>query len=843
MALRVSTTGGNWSDAGTWQTITASSAFGASYNTVLTSRRYGAVFTAPNTVNACLGSIVFMNVVNVSTKNIFYCTLQEYNGSTWVDKVTASIDEATLKYDNLISTGSTLGSYLYFKFATPYTYTTTSAGYYRMAYYTLSGSVLLRYDSVSTNQFYNIIIDDRTSAVGATDEILIVGDPNSTYSTVMLDGANTCGSGLNFLNRSSTLGAGSNALHIGHSGELKFPQTMSSSITVNGHVYCNSGGKITCGTRTNPMPSAYTAQFIMKGNTVAENGELDFVTYSNTEDMISFVGAPVIQVGWYSSGSGTIANPLITTTATDWNVGDQIIITGATYQLWEFKFIKIKNSSTSYVLSDTSGGAEAGYSSAHAVTDYIINMTHNVKIQSDDNTKPWCGYITSYTPTGAILKNCEIRDNGGSASSKSGFYFSNTARTCVYVDNCSFLNYNLGYYALYSYNSTNPHNVLNNIVGWRPFANTSSSTILYFANQKMTINNVYTIGGYAVAVMTQGIECVYNNIYVYNALRRSATAAVSYYSLYLGGRANVYNNLNVQGCRSNAIYPVGTKLLVKDSFFGNIYNNNHDITVGIEGTFNEVVFDNCVFGSTNLWSSPLDSDTNSIYLSAPGSRISFTNIGGNLSNNQNFLPEGDINSTGAGLSDTLVRTVGGFPMRFRSQLGTNPLEFVQNIPTGNIQNKTMQVGVWCYIANANYWAALNYVMPRLTVSYDNGTEVYVEAAQIAGSWQFLFLPITPATMYGEIVVTVLSQSDAMNSDAYVYFTDWSILYPAGYQLDLGKQSVWSSGLPIVPTIATNLAAADVWAFSPLLVAPSTIGETVVKTEIKADDASLLRGIT
>ena len=72
------------------------------------------------------------------------------------------------------------------------------------------------------------------------------------------------------------------------------------------------------------------------------------------------------------------------------------------------------------------------------------------------------------------------------------------------------------------------------------------------------------------------------------------------------------------------------------------------------------------------------------------------------------------------LDDTTVRTAGGSAMRFNPYSSTIPMHWEQNIPTGNIQNKTMTVSLWLKINNSAYWAG-THTKPTLTIDYDNGT--------------------------------------------------------------------------------------------------------------------------
>ena len=218
-------------------------------------------------------------------------------------------------------------------------------------------------------------------------------------------------------------------------------------------------------------------------------------------------------------------------------------------------------------------------------------------------------------------------------------------------------------------------------------------------------------------------------------------------------------------------------------------------------------------------------NTANFLTSTPESFVRVTDNNDVTNADMTYQPYGIITRTGTSLTDTTTHTAGGFAARFESLSSTLPLEWKFTIPTGNIQNKTMMVGVWCNINNAAYWAGTNQ-LPRLTIDYDNGTTAYVQAAQATG-WQFLPLPFTPLTTYGQITVTVSTMTDATTSDAYVYFDDFKTLFPAEAPLDTQTMDLWANGLPVTPPIATVLSANDVWsAATSTMTGTGTIGEKV-----------------
>jgi hypothetical protein len=196
-------------------------------------------------------------------------------------------------------------------------------------------------------------------------------------------------------------------------------------------------------------------------------------------------------------------------------------------------------------------------------------------------------------------------------------------------------------------------------------------------------------------------------------------------------------------------------------------------------------------------------------LAVSGSFIRIQDYQDTFNDNRGYETSGNTQSTGTGLDDTTVKTAGGYALRLEPISGDTRIEWTQLVPTGNIQGKTMVVGIWCKINSADYYSG-THGLPKLTVKYDGSTSLVSEATA-STDWQYLSVAITPTTTSGQIEVTCSARTDQTGSSAYVYFDDISILYPAGYQLDLGSMDIWSKGLPVSPTIATNLSALSVWA--------------------------------
>lgn len=258
--------------------------------------------------------------------------------------------------------------------------------------------------------------------------------------------------------------------------------------------------------------------------------------------------------------------------------------------------------------------------------------------------------------------------------------------------------------------------------------------------------------------------------------------------------------------------------MVNDSF-GAVGANTVDISVGLEN-FSQIVID------TPTTAAPLVISGN-ILLTIPGFSIGIQNE--TASNVDRTIRTHEvITRTGDGLGDTTVHTAGSnkFALKINSSDTIEQADWGFNVPTGNILGMDMVVAVWCKINHANYYAG-THQLPRLEINYDNGTIAYCQAAE-STNWQILLVPFTPTTSYGLITVTLQTQTDETGTDADVYFDDFSVLYPAGYVLNLGGLDLWANALPITPPISTSIAALDVWAADPSTFGAGTIGAQVKK---------------
>jgi hypothetical protein len=323
----------------------------------------------------------------------------------------------------------------------------------------------------------------------------------------------------------------------------------------------------------------------------------------------------------------------------------------------------------------------------------------------------------------------------------------------------------------------------------------------------------------------------------------------TYYIIGIGGANNIIRNNKIYGCNDTNAGVILLTSLTNTEFYNNTYNKcakifgmNANIFLNNVKSYNES-FGNLSANTNDVVSSSgvyldwtqVNPSTNVNFVSTDydlaisSSQFRVTNENGIPNVDTTYMPFGIIKRTGDGLADTTVHTAGTgkFAMRFEPTSLTDPIYWEQYIPTGNIQNKTMNISAWVKINSSTYYSGTTYQMPMLMINYDNGTLIYTNALAIT-DWQLLTLSFTPATTYGRISLNITGLTDASVSDAYFYLDDLNVFYPPDVQLALGGLDLWADGMPVTPSISTNVNATDVWNIqTSVLNSTGTIGKKVV----------------
>lgn len=324
-------------------------------------------------------------------------------------------------------------------------------------------------------------------------------------------------------------------------------------------------------------------------------------------------------------------------------------------------------------------------------------------------------------------------------------------------------------------------------------------------------NNDVTLSG---IVSTPHITSYYGQ----NALRITANQVTASDIFCYGSRETIYLTVNdgtftnviADGASGTYSYNLYLRSSCVDVTF-NSCNFGVNKTAGVndvyvyDSTLAKVIFNSCKVGTNGV------GGTSGMLL---GSYLGFHEFQTIVNNHITYFKYGTTQSTGDALADTTAHTsgTGKFAIRFLPNSSTSNLTWQFNVPTGDIKDKTMNVAVWCKINSATYYAG-THQLPRLTVNFDNGTEGYCQAAEMT-DWQLLSVTFIPTTTYGQITVTLSGRTDATSTDAYVYWDDFNVAYPADVVLDLGGLDNWADAMPVTPPfaipISANTVALAVW---------------------------------
>lgn len=664
MSYRIANSDTTLSSVTGWDTVTNTPTIHASTNITFTPPIYSAAYTAPNITNKATGAAILLisNGMYSGGSVTFTATLQEYNGATWNDTAAT----ATLTINTSTTFFFVQNSWIYFRYGTPYTFTTTTAGYYRvkLTRSTITNAPTLRADSGAAN-FAFMATDDRAGALGSTDDAFVLGI-NYTGTTVTLDGTVSIGSGggaLTIQTSSATLNAG---LYVGSNGTVTADTAANVTITCKGHFIMAWLSTINVGSSGTPYPSNKKFSFIFNPTT---HGDFGFRTFNSTVNLYGALkSSTTLWKTTFSSGTGTAADPLIVAGSVDWLVNDEIAVLASSdnatnYNEVEWRFIKTKNSATSYVLSNTVGGAEAALTYTHT-NAYVVNTERNIVFSTNDITKAgYYGYtnspnaFVSFPSYGAINVWWTRFENTG---------YTSTSDPGMGVSFIGFTTFNFNYCVCYRplfcgfWGSNNvTAGTIEGYIGCK--ASSGASYIMYCqAMANKTFNDAFLFdgnsGGGGYAFVPYGSVNTFNR-FVINACRKS-TAATGSTAIYLQlSTNNTFNDFEINCCGIAIGFPVTSS--------GNVFNN---CNVGTKGknyydfTVNAVClqlnrFTNCTFNSNTFWAG------NNYTTLIDGSEIIFENFNTTTLNNFWYSPNGIASCTGSGLTDTLVRTPGSNNVR------------------------------------------------------------------------------------------------------------------------------------------------------------------------------------
>lgn len=616
------------------------------------------------------------------------------------------------------------------------------------------------------------------------------------------------------------------------------PPVSSYTLTLDGMCILGSHSGFRVGTSVSPIANAQQAIILGKSSPTSgttKGGLFDTGGtaghYNNHRGGVFLYGAiPTRTFDTLASDAATGQKTVITTNSTGWSNGDTVFIGKE-----NVKGTGDRTANTIASISTTSIALTNNIAGQNRLAGGIImNINgYGIKVGSDSTTSvPWytnvpvhfqcsgvyfyqmawtINYNTDFTQdsnnTQWSITDCAYYHSNSSSSIFSGFYSAESGLLIQRVNGigCGILKSYSKYSAFDA--SSNPHSLGtmtvkdNNVIhsyGYSPLNPVNEVPVTVTIDEE---NNTYQNIPWGIDLWGFGSTFKNNRVWGTSDDIRGGLNMCSMISpVEISG--NYVDNCLLGWTMSGSRVAIDVR--ETGNVFGSVAANTTDMSFSTGSYFDIEEID--LTGVNNL------STTNLPY-NVVGSNLKFTNFNSTAGDDRGYLPYGLFQKTGDGLTDTTVHTsgTGKFAIRFQPTSSTNNLTWSFNVPTGNIQSKTMTVAIWCKINNSAFYAG-THQNPRLTVNYDNGTEVYTEAVN-STDWQLIPVTFSPITTYGQITVTLSGRTDATSTNAYLYWDDINILYPAGYQLDLGALDLWAHALPVTPPVATNLSAQSVWTAS------------------------------
>lgn len=750
MAHRIAIATGNYTDTATWGTGTNSPTVHASTNvTILTAGTLSATFTAPSTSDQSVGVIV-LGSSSFSTSTTFTATLQEDAGGGFAD-TTAT---ATITLANIA-----LNSPYFFKWGTPYTFTTTAANRYRIKFTSSNNVGNMFADSGGTLVAY-LHVDNRSSAapaVGSSDQVWVIGNNKaSALLTVTMTGtSNTAGNSTNNNNQTRVW---TNSVNVSMGAVLKSDTASSSTTVITGSTQIYPYGVF----QMIPASKSVTATY----QHAPGSAGLYYFNAQN-EAAVTITGTALdVWKTTYVSGVGTAASPLVIANGSaDWAVGDQIFVfatddTATNYNNCETRFIITKNSNTSYVLSLTAGGAEAALTATHTTNARIVNVTRNCILGS--STANQMGSHTFVAQTGSntnTLSWARWNKIGTSSAGLGLIWNAGTSADYLVVD---------------TFDRTGMRPAADSNVkthtGLMAFGGTSS---VVSGSGGVQVNNTknktfvdcmaFNTNGYGLTI-ENSYNCTFTRL-VINAATKGAAAGASTEVIACNGIT--YDDLEIHASRGRAIQANAVDNIVfNDALLGTKGNNGALIDVNVQtDTFIGLLFNNLTTTSTTQVNNYLNMLINS--------EVNFDTLNGTVNNHFTYTPNGVRRSSGSGLADTTNRTTGNLTYRLAPETSdgvTHEYKVVARADTTVLASGYVRMNS-AFQGNANTVLTAKLFLPGndpLTGVADDTVTV----TKTADTWIAYALGANytgDVDRYATIVIKAINP-DA-TSAAYVYHTD------------------------------------------------------------------------
>lgn len=819
------TADGNFSDAATWgkssNSIATQGDVHATTNiTPTTGGVNSAVFTAPNiTGNKSIGCMIY--VATKASTGSWTATLQEDSGAGFanVAGATANIAQAALLANQ----------WHYFKWTTPYAYTVAAAGKYRIQVKVSSSSSGTAAADGAGTAIYVIDLNDIGGPPALGDRAFLLPANQSGTRTVTVTGTSGNNVGDSAVGQSNLPGQRTAlcALHMsgltadGSEGLLKWDTTASATLTVRGMINRYLGSEQRMGTVASPMPAGIIATLVYDQN--GTEGTAGGRTWLGSRLILQ--GAPTPNTtDWkrsYVSGAGTTGSPLIISAGAAFSVNDQIMITSATTGQTEWKYIKTVNSSTSYVLSATAGGAESGLSFTHLTTDYVVTISRNVVVASNINSLGFFEYhgTSGNTTVGPVdVDWVRLETCGNSQTSKNGFLIQGNTGILGNID------YSVAWqpkYRSFMWSTCKAATTVTGLIATSGGGSVGASVVgaLYLTSAGgKTFNDCFIVGCRRLGVDTSGASNLTFNRLVCNGnnLANTAPSSSGTGMLLVNTSAIRFNNCDVQGNLGSGIVHSGVQdATYSNCTIGNVSTNVIDIYATAD-TYTTATFVSSSFGSPTLLSNYLNG--------VPGSVHRFHRLNATDNKHYWYTAYGSAQSTGASLTDTTVRTPGSLGARLTPEDGTDGFLWQFYIPAKassfvNFYGFFMLNAAFTGDASAS--ARVEMWLPGSSVA-----DATTTLSKATNNWQAVSLGALNSANVTDGLAQIIVYGITATAGAYVYADDF---YNAGDGTTNSDKvtglDTWLNGQPSPVITPQATSPADIWTYATSgLTTPGTTGK-------------------
>lgn len=719
-------------------------------------------FTAPNLVNACNG--VWLPITTVPTSGNFKVDLME----SGVQKATATIIRADM-----------VTGWNYVRFSTPYVFATLTANAYTIRVSnTAVNSGTIR-QATSTNILYQATYNSATT-LGSTDDLWIGGFLDSGLTPKAYNATGTSlvfGSGAD--TTLPTTWATGWGLMIGNGGSFAFDNTADTTVQIRGSIGVYSNGLFDMRANVSNIEIVNTLIF---DNNAGDGNYGIIIPSSGLGGQVLTTGKTVSVVNTFASGVGTAANPVVTQTNHGFTVNDEVVIGGALdYLKNEVRFVKSIPAANQLVLSTTIGGAEAALTQSHSVGSHICNMTRNSVIKNQNITR---GFSINNVSSSALVQSdfSYTRAEYPNCLSGRALAFNSTLPTTmdgfVLYNNSANGRGSINISGLTAQTITNM--ILFNTRGTNYSA--QSGLTLPSASNK-TINGIYhfaepssTTNCAMLSIPNTATNNIINNAHSYGANAGNGGAG---YAIGVYGSGNTFNNCSVNAARGRGtLFSQCVLNTFNNCNFGTIATNTNDILLE-STTLIQALFNNCSFGSATLISNYLNT--------LEGSLVAFQDMDTNQSKHRWYTNKGSFWSSGPGLTETTVRTVGSLALAIKPENSTDGATMTFKVPA----NPTSEVFVYGYLLrNATFSSGelkVELFLPG-TLLTSTPDDTYT-LPTTTGSWMaWVLKAYNPQTVSRYATVRITAKT--ATAGAFAFLDD---LYDAGTANKVAGLDLWDSG--------------------------------------------------